>query len=329
MKTEKKNLFGAQAVTLKNAKGLEVTLSALGAGIVSVKLPDSAGTLRELTRLPDSGYGKDYHGLTIGRTSGRIENAEFSIDGRIAKLQKNNFGVDNLHGGATGFHSKTYAMAVNGGKEYTDVVFKAKSPDGEGGYFGAVDITVTYRVYENENRFAIMFDCVPDSKLLLNLTNHVYWNMSGDLRDPHTEQLVQINASRVGMLDERLIVREIAEVPEQFDFRSPKKPGLHIEDEIVQRHTHGYDHPFFLDGRGLDKVASTMYSAKSGIKLSVRTTYTCVVVYGDNFGGYKSMCFECQYHPDGIHACPDDCGVCTPEKPYKETTEYFFEVDKK
>lgn len=329
MKTERRNFLGAESITLKNSTGLVLSLSALGAGIVSVKLPDKDGVLRELTRLPDSGYGKEYHGLTIGRTSGRIENAEFSIDGRNAKLEKNNYGVDNLHGGSTGFHSKTYSMAVKRGTEYTDVVFKCVSPDGEGGYFGNVKLTVTYRVYENENRFAIYFDAVPDTKTLLNITNHVYWNMSGDLREPSTEQIVYINASRVGDLNERLIVQKIVDVPEQFDFRTPKKPGLFINDEFVQRYTHGYDHPFFLDGRGTDKTACSMYSSLSGIKLTVKTTYPCVVVYGDNHEGYKAMCFECQYHPDGIHACPKDCGVCTAEHPYKEQTEYFFDVDEK
>ncbi len=327
MKIEKSNFGGAECVTLKNSVGLEIKLSALGAGIMSVKLPDRDGVARELTRLPDSGYGKEYHGMTIGRTSGRIENAEFTLDGHDVKLEKNNYGVDNLHGGSTGLHSKLFSMTMVKGETSTDVVFKCESPDGEGGYFGNVKVTITYRIYEKENRFAILFDAVPDTKTLLNLTNHVYWNMSGDLRAPTTEQVVYLNASRVGVLNERLIVQKISEVPEQFDFRTPKKPGLHINDEFVQRYTHGYDHPFFLDDRGTDKVACSLYSELSGIKLSVKTTYPCVVVYGDNFGGYKAICFECQYHPDGIHACPDDCGVCSPEKPYSEVMEYIFEVE--
>lgn len=327
MKTEKSKFGNADCVTLKNSKGLEIMLCALGAGIMSVKMPDRDGTPRELTRLADSGYAKEYHGLTIGRTSGRIENAEFTIDGKTAKLEKNNFGVDNLHGGSAGFHSKLYGMAVVPGVEYTDVVFMCESADGEGGYFGNIKLTVTYRVYDNENRFAVKFDATTDRKTLLNLTNHVYWNMSGDLRLPNTEQDVYINASRVGVLDERLIVRQIAEVPPQFDFRKTQKPGKYVNDELVQRHTHGYDHPFFLDGRGTDKTACSLYSDLSGIKLTVKTTYPCVVVFGDNFTGYKGICFECQYHPDGIHACPDDCGICTPDKPYKEETEYFFDIE--
>lgn len=326
MKIENGSYEGAKTIALTNKSGMTLTLCALGAGIMSIKVPDRDGISREVTRLADSGYAKEYHGLTIGRTSGRIENATFEIDGKTAKLEKNNHGVDNLHGGKDGFHGKVFSVAVNSAAEYTDVVFGYDSPDGEGGYFGNVKLAVTYRVYENENKITMSFDATPDCKTLLDLTNHVYWNMSGDLREPVTDQTVYINASRVGRLNERLIVVDIDPVTPQFDFRKPRKMGEYITDESVQRHTHGYDHPFFLDGRGLDKTACSLYSKTSGIKLEVKTTYPCVVVFGDNFTGYKSTCFECQYHPDGIHQCPDDCGICTPEKPYAETTEYVFTV---
>lgn len=241
-------------------------------------------------------------------------------------LEANNFKTDNLHGGKTGLHGKLFSCKTEKGEGYVDVIFGYFSPDAEGGYFGNVDITVTYRVLENKNEIAMSFLGVPDCKTLLNLTNHVYWNMSGDLREPVTEQTVFINASRVGVLNERLIVERIAEVTPQFDFRVAHEFGEFLHNESVQRYTLGYDHPFFLDARGLDKRACALKSELSGIMLSVATTYPCVVVYGDNMFKYKSVCFECQYHPDGIHAQPDDCGVCSPDKPYKETTVYTFTV---
>lgn len=319
---------GAKTVRLKNSAGMLVTLCALGAGIVSIKVPDRDGVQREVTRLSEKGYGNDYHGLTIGRTSGRIENATFTVGGRKAVLEVNNHGVDNLHGGSQGFHGKVFDMSVESCDGYTDVVFSYRSPDGEGGYFGNVDVTVTYRVHENENKLEIIYDAVADCETLLNLTNHAYFNMSGDLRQPVTKQKVFINASHVGVLNERLIVEKIAKVTKPFDFRLPHDMGDYISDESVQRYTLGYDHPFFLDGRGTDKTACSLYSELSGIKLEVTTTYPCVVVFGDNFGGYKSTCFECQYHPDGIHQTPNDCGVCSPRKPYRERTVYFFRTVK-
>ncbi|MBD5132514.1 MAG: hypothetical protein HDT28_08025 [Clostridiales bacterium] len=314
----------AKTVTLANKVGLEITLCALGAGIMSVKLADKDGVRRELTRLPDGGYGKGNNGLTVGRTAGRIENAEFVIDGRVARLEKNNKGVDNLHSGSTSFGTKIFDLKVSSNKDYADAVFGYFSPDGEGGFFGAVDIKITYRVYENEKRFSIFFDGMPDSKLLLNMTNHVGWDMSGDRRQPITEQTVYINADKVGELNERLIVQRKIDCPEQFDFTTPRKLGDYVHDESVQRYTFGYDHPFFLKERGLDKLACALSSTLSGIRLDVRTTYPCVVLFGDNFGGYKSACFECQYHPNGVNDCPEDCGICTPDKPYHEVIDYTF-----
>lgn len=317
---------GAQTVRLTNSTGMSVTLCALGAGIMSIKVLDRDGISREVTRLSEKGYGKDYHGLTIGRTSGRIAHATFTVGGRTAILEVNNHGADNLHGGSSGFHGKTFDMHIEKCDGYTDILFSYFSPDGEGGYFGNVEVVVTYRVYENESKLAVTYDAAPDCETLLNLTNHAYFNMSGDLRLPVTKQQVFINASKVGVLSERLIVEKIAEVTAPFDFRRPHDMGDCISDESVQRYTLGYDHPFFLDGRGTDKLACSLYSELSGIKLEVRTTYPCVVVFGDNFGGYKSTCFECQYHPDGVHAAPADCGICSPKKPYSETTIYSFEV---
>lgn len=317
-----------KTVELANAAGMTVKLCALGAGIMSIKVPDRDGVCREVTKLPADGYGTGYHGLVIGRTAGRIENAQFTIDGRTAKLEVNNHGADNLHGGSTGFHSKAFSVKTEKGDAYTDVVFGYDSPDGEGGYFGNVSVEVTYRVYERENKLAVYYRARPDCKTLLDLTNHAYFNMSGDLREPVTDQDVYINASRVGVLDERLIVRDIAEVTPQFDFRTPHKMGDHVKDECVQRYTYGYDHPFFLDARGTDSVACSLYSALSGIKLQVRTSYPCLVVFGDNFEGYMSTCFETQYHPDGVHQCPDDCGICTPDEPYDNVTEFEFSVAK-
>lgn len=328
MKIEK-GLFGkVETVTLGNSVGMTVKLCALGAGIMSIKVPDRDGVAREVTRLPDDGYGTAYHGLTIGRTAGRIAHAEFEIDGRKAKLEKNNHGEDCLHGGSDGFHGKVFSARTEEFADHVDVIFEYESPNGEGGYFGNVKVEAIYRVYERENKLATIYKATPDCKTLLNLTNHAYFDMSGDLREPVTEQEMYLNASKVGVLNERLIIEKIAQVPPQFDFRKPHKVGEYIADENVQRYTKGYDHPFFLDGRGLDKLACSLYSALSGIKLEVRTTYPCVVVFGDNFGGYKSTCFECQYNPDGIHTVPDDCGVCSPNKPYSATTEFAFKVEK-
>lgn len=325
MKIAKKNHNGAEIFTLNNSAGMEVTLGSLGAGIADIKVPDRNGVQRGILK-PGKPDGGDYNGLTVGRTAGRIENASFEIDGRIANLDKNNFGKDNLHGGYNGLNTKIFNAEVDGHKDYTDIKFGYESPDGEGGYFGKVNFTVIYCVYEYENKITVFFKAVPDCKTLVNLTNHAYFNASGDMRENIKEQTLYIGASRVGKLDGRKIVREITQVSPQFDFRTPHKIGDYIQDPAVMRNTGGYDHPYFLDEYGEDKKVCSLYSEKSGIEIEVRTSYPCLVLYSDNEDGNRSVCFECQYHPDGIHASPENCGICSPDKPYSEFTEFRFKA---
>lgn len=315
-----------KAFTVENNNGMAVTLCTRGAGIASIRIPDREGVTREIVKQHANGYGGGHNGLTTGRTAGRISGATFTIDGRTAFLEKNNHGVDNLHGGASGLHIRVFDAKVEKSAAYTDVVFTLFSPDGEGGYFGGADITVTYRVYENANRLDMSYDVTPDCKTLINITNHAYFNTSGDFRERVTEQELFINASRVGVLGERSLTVGIVGVTPPFDFRTPHKIGEYINDPAVQLYAGGYDHPFFLDERGLDNLACSLYSKTSGIYMTVATTYPCAVVYTDNGNDNKSVCFECQYHPDGVHVCPNDCGICSPDKPYHEVVRYEFSI---
>lgn len=343
MKISTKKISGYYDITLNNNAGAELTLCSLGASIRSVKVPDRDGVLRYVTLSPadEELFKIKHYGKTVGRTAGRIENATFTVDGKTAVLEKNNHGCDNLHGGKAGWHAVVFEYKTVTHESFTDTVFTYHSPDGEGGYFGDVDAKVTYRLYENENRFSVLFDCESSEKTLINLTNHVYWNMSGDLRESGKEQVLYINAPEYGHLDARLIVREIRKVPPEMDFTTPHKIGDYVYCENVQRYTHGYDHPYFLAARGLNNVAGSLYSQLSGIKLEVRTTYPCVVFYANScptqgmklYGGgedeqYLAACLECQYHPDGIHASPDDCGMTSPGKPYHEEIDFKFTITK-
>ncbi len=330
-----------EVISFENRTGLKITLSPLGASVYGIEVPDNGGKRRIVTLTPDNEetFAKKFYGKTVGRTAGRIENAVFDIDGKHAELEKNNFGTDNLHGGSAGLHAIKFKCDSKQTPEYTDAVFTYFSPNGEGGYFGNVNITVTYRIYESENRFVVIYDASADTKTLLNLTNHVYLNLSGDLRETVEGHIFYLNASRVGKLNERLIAKGIEPVSKESDFTVPHKIGDYINSAKLQSNTCGYDHPFFLNERGLSSKACELYSESSGINLTVATTYPCVVVYTNGkpradmtaVGGkkdvkYLAVCLECQYHPDGIHACPDDCGILSPEKPYHEETEFTFTV---
>lgn len=327
-------------IKIENDCGLSLVLSSLGAGIREIRVPDREGKRVLVTACPEVEEDNrfDYYGKIIGRTSGRIAGATFQIGEKRAQLEKNNLGCDNLHGGALGLHRAIFDFKTDSTDSYADIIFTYFSPDGEGGYFGNAKIEIIYRIEKDSNSFKIIFKGEVDEPTLLNLTNHVYWNVSGNLSESVRDSVLYVNAPEYGLLSKRLSTQKIVPVTKEFDFRTPRKIGEFIDAEIVKKYTGGYDHPFFLD-KGKDGAACSLYSQKSGIELVVKTTYPCVVIYTDNFADPKrkvgegvndskhlAICLECQYHPDGIHACPDNCGICTPQSPYLEITEYIFNI---
>lgn len=344
MKITEKSTENYTDITLTNEAGLTLTLCSSGASIREIKTPDATGEAVVVTMRPadEQTFLTTYYGKTIGRTAGRIANAAFTIDGKTAQLQKNNKGIDNLHGGASGLHARIFAYEFVKADAFTDVVFTYFSPDGEGGYFGNVQFTVTYRVWENENRFSMIYDAVTDVPTLINLTNHVYLNVSGNMREPAAEHTLTIAAHRKAKLNERLIVEGIEPVTPATDFTSPRKIGEKIGEAEVQQYTQGYDHVYFLDKPGLDTAACTLSSAKSGITLTVRTTSPCVVFYsnsmpkagmkvlpnGQTDEKYIAACLECERFSDGYAAHPELCAITTPAAPYHEETEFSFTVTK-
>ncbi len=326
---------------IQNGTGLCLRLCSLGASIRSVSVPDKEGVTRCVTLCPtdEKIFREKYFGKTIGRTAGRTPDAAFTIGNKTAHLEKNNCGHDNLHGGASGFHAQNFAVTVRENADYSDVVFSRTSPDGEGGYFGTVQAAVTYRIYEKKNEFRLLFDATADTATLLNLTNHVYWNVGGDLRENVRNQTLYLAASRVAEMNERLIVQSAVPVLPAFDFRTPHRIGEYIDTPAVQKDTGGYDHVFFLDTAAPSEPACIVHSAVSGIQLTVGTTYPCVVFYSDSapiegmdvgFGKtdekFLAACFECQYNSAGIIQSPEHCGILSPDRPYHEEIRYEFSV---
>ncbi len=330
--------FGYMNIRLINASGMEIILTSYGAGIRSLRIPDKKGTPKEVVFTPENEkmYRLVYHGKTIGRTSGRIENATFTIDDKTAQLDKNNFSRDNLHGGKSGLNFRVFGYEILKNSDYCDVRFSYLSPDGEGGYFGNVLIEVTYRIYERKSRVQIIYRGKSDCRTLLNLTNHSYFNLSGDLFSPIQKQKLYINASAYGELNERLIAEKIVPVDETMSFKTPHSIGEHIEDEALHRFTNGYDHPYFLDDIGVEHLAAFLKSDDSGLKMEVRTSYPCIVFYsngqglknfvldGVDYSLFSACCLECQYHPDGIHRSVDNCGIFDENHPYRETIDLTF-----
>ena len=209
MITINKSLFGThngQAVyqySLQNANGFRVSVLSLGGTITEICVKDKHGVLKNVVlgyaHLEDYIGNGAYNGATIGRTSGRIHKAAFSIDGKTYNLYKNN-GENSLHGGKEGFSSKIFEV-----KELANgIEMHYVSPDGEEGYPATVDFKVSYTLTEDDS-LHIAYEAVADAKTYLNITNHSYFNLAGDLEVNGDAQKLQIAADNICELAEGLI----------------------------------------------------------------------------------------------------------------------------
>jgi len=301
-------------IVLENEKGVVVTITNYGARVVHLVVPDKTGKPTDIVL----GYNslKEYlesssafYGALVGRYANRIAKASFELDGQTYQLAKNN-GPNSLHGGPGGFHNVVWDI-VNSTDTYVELQYL--SSDGEEGYPGNLDVTVIYKL-NDENGLEIIYQAMSDKKTVINLTNHAYFNLNGDGSGNVKDHLLQIEADSITPVDTTLIplgtLASVENTP--FDFRQPTAIGKRINDTDVQLETGGgYDHNFVLR-KGLtpnpEKIALA-YSNESGIAMEVHTTEPGVQFYGGNFmnsiqgknGTYEyrgAFCLETQHYPD-------------------------------
>ncbi len=283
-----------------------------------------------------------YYGRTIGRTAGRIAGGKFSLNKKEYQLKINADNMHNMHGGLDGLAFKRWDYSVDEEVDRIKVRFTYYMPPLSDGYPGGLNVKVTYTIYNNKIR--IDYTATTTDDTLLNLSNHSYFNISGNLSSDVTGQLLQINASKYGKPDFTKIIESILPITKgnAFDFTKPRKIGERINDISVLKHTNGYDHCYFLDKRGLDTKAATLVDEKSNVKMSVYTTYPCLVIYTCNYtdelisvGSNKpimprdAICFEAQFVPNGINMPKidkDQMGILRKKDNYHETIIYQFEL---
>ena len=306
-----------QLYTIRNASGMEVSITNYGGRIVSLLVPDRDGNLRDVVLGFDN--LEDYYpennetdfGATIGRYANRIKDGRITIDGKEYQLPKNNFG-HCLHGGTRGWQYQFYNAV-----EVTENSLKLEriSPDGDQGFPGNVKAYVTFTVQE-DNKLDIRYEATTDAPTVINMTNHSYFNPSGE---PNHFSIcadeLYINASRFTPVDDTFMTTgEIWPVEgTPMDFRTPKPIGLDIDADYEQlRNGHGYDHNWVLDTNGDDTViAASLYCPTSGIEIRVYTDEPGIQVYAGNFldgtvtgkggvvyGHRTAVCLETQKFPD-------------------------------
>ena len=330
--------------TLTNDRGMKLSATNYGCIVTKLLVPDRNGNVENvvlgfsefepyLTNAP-------YFGAVIGRVAGRIQGASFELDGvtyRLAKNENNN----HLHGGPNGFHRVLWEAESIQRDNAVGVIFSYTSPDGEEGYPGTLNIQVTYWL-NNDNEWTVTYRAHSDQTTLLNLTNHTYFNLSGNLKKDILDHTLTIQSSRVLELNKELIptgaVIDVAGTP--FDLRQGKRVREAVESghpqiELVGQ---GYDHPFWLD-RHHDKEI-VLYDDESGRMLTVETDEVGVVVYTSNqlpegldLNGvpsrkYLGICLETQGLPDAIHHPQFPSWVLLANEERVSTTTYRFSVAK-
>ncbi|WP_326407836.1 aldose epimerase family protein [Flagellimonas halotolerans] len=303
--------------TLKNEAGMEVDVITYGGIITRWTAPDKQGNYEDIVlgfdRLEQYLDGSPYFGALIGRYGNRIAKGKFSLDGETYTLATND-GNNHLHGGEKGFDKVIWnAIPKNTGAGAT-LELTYTSEDGEEGYPGKLDVKVTYTL-TNENELDIQYEAVTDKPTVVNLTQHSYFNLSGQLSKPVLDHEIYLNADTYLPVDGGLIptgeFREVAGTP--FDFKEPKSIGEEIEADNEQLDLGGgYDHCWVLnEGEEDFGLAASAYHPNTGRLLEVYTNEPGIQFYSGNFldgtlpakdgGAYgkrSGFCLETQHYPD-------------------------------
>jgi aldose 1-epimerase len=328
---------------LNNNNGMEVAITNYGGRIVSIMAPNKDGNFKDVVlgfdNIDDYTATDNNFGATIGRYGNRIAHGKINIDGVEYELPQNNFG-HTLHGGPKGFDKKVFNAIQPDNKSLILTYF---SKDGEAGFPGNLDVKVTMILTDN-NAIDIQYEAVTDKKTVVNLTNHSYFNLSGDANNNVLDNILMINADSFTPVDDTFMTTgEILTVKgTPMDFRTPTSIGERIDNyEYEQlKFGDGYDHNWVLNTEGdISQVAATVYSPASGIQLEVYTDEPGVQVYtgnflagtdtgkyGDVYGKRNAICLETQKYPDTPNKPDWPSALLMPGDTYTSRCIYKFTV---
>jgi aldose 1-epimerase len=328
-----------QLYTLTNGK-ITAKVMTYGAILTELITPDRDGKPGDVVLGFDSleGYlaGHPYFGATVGRVANRIGGAKFSIDGKEYKLAANN-GPNTLHGGIKAFDKVVWKAEDVSGPAGPAVKFTYKSPDGEEGFPGNLDVAVTYTVTD-QNGLRIDYKATTDKATPVVLTNHSYFNLAGPASGMILDHELTLNAANYTPGDATMIpTGEIAPVKgTPLDFTRPTAIGDRISQ--IKADPVGYDHNFVIDSDAkFPKPIATVYDPKSGRTMEVMTTEPGVQFYTGNFldgsvkgkGGvaykkHQAFCLETQHFPDSVNHPNFPSTILKPGQSYTSSTIYKF-----
>lgn len=334
----------AQHFLLKNANGMLVELSNWGATLIDVQTPNRAGTVESVTlaHADFDAYEENgpYFGCIVGRVAGRIAHGEFMLNGAEFQLPTNQ-GAHHLHGGAGAMSHRLWQVVdVNESANEQRVTFSYASPDGENGFPGELRVQVSY-VLNHQNQLSIDYEAHTDAPTLCNLTNHAYFNLSGNVARNVSAHSLQVRSSAVCEMDDDLLVTggEWPTAGTDFDFTQPTALSqiLSSDDARVVL-ARGVDHYFILDDVDENTPQITLQDDASGRRLRVFTDQPCVVLYAHNYAGnealrhgkigqnHDALCIETQLLPHHKSENGDHAAALYPEQTYRHHTRFCFDV---
>ncbi|MBQ4632507.1 MAG: galactose mutarotase [Prevotella sp.] len=340
--------------TLKNSNGMEVCITNYGGRVVSLVVPDKDGKPTDvvlgfdnIAQYADTLNSPSDYGSSVGRYANRINQGRITVDGKEYQLTQND-GKHCLHGGGTtGWMNKVYDAEQIG-----DSILKLSlvSPDGDNGFPGEVKVTTTYKVTA-DNMLDIVFEGETDKETIINMTNHNYYNLNGDLSKVGTDMILYVNADNFTPSDATYMTTgEIVSVEgTPMDFRTPHAIADSINSDYQQiKNATGYDHNWCLntykDGKGDDtQVCASLYSPTTGIFMEMYTNEPGVQVYTANFQGvgrdadiirkhgikypkHVSVCLESQKYPDSPNKPEWVQPTLKPGEKYYSRAAYKFSI---
>lgn len=334
--TDGKDVF---LYTLTNAKGVQVKITTYGGIVTSWVAPDKHGKTSNIVLGFDSLSGylakPPYFGALVGRYGNRIAKGKFKIDTAVYTLATNN-GANHLHGGLKGFDKQVWDATTTSDSVPT-LLLSYISKDGEEGYPGNLKVAVRYTLTDNDE-LKIEYDATTDKATPVNLTNHSYFNLTGDAANTILDHTLMIAADNYTPVDSSLIptgeIKGVKGTP--FDFTSAKKIGRDIG--AVKG---GYDHNWVLNKKdsSLQKVAE-LSDAVSGRSLEVYTMEPGLQFYTGNFldGTFKArdgkpinqhaaLCMETQHFPDSPNEPKFPTTILKPGEKYHTVTVYKLKVN--
>ena len=343
------NLTSGEEITLyhlENKSGAYAEVMDYGAILVKLCVPDKDGELTDVVLGYDDVQQYEvngcFFGAIIGRSGNRIAGARFSLYGQEYQLDKNE-NDNNLHSGPNGFEKKIWTVK-NTDSDKNAITFSRISPDGENGFPGEFQVSVTYEFTE-DNTLQIYYSGISDKATLANMTNHSYFNLTGEGSGKVLDTYLTIHARDYNPVDEFSIpTGEYAAVEgTPMDFRLPAVIGTRINQDFEQlRYGNGIDHNWVLNTKGdIHQVCATLESPVTGIVLNVYTDEPGIQVYCGNFldgtlTGKKntiynfraSVCLETQKYPDTPNKADWPTAVVRPGEKYQSHCIYKFSVHK-